>query len=53
MRLVLLLYLLLAACSEHPDPPQPHGKLIPIDSGSLAAQYHGDELYPGMARPAP
>lgn len=51
MRLLLLLCLLLAACSEHPDPPQPHGRLIPVDPASLSVQYHGDELYPGLARP--
>ena len=48
MRLILLLCLLLAACSDHPTPPQPRGKLIPINPPSLA-DYHGDELYPGMA----
>lgn len=52
MRLVLLLCMILVACADHPDPPQPQGKLIPVNPASMP-DYHGNKLYPGLVRAAP
>jgi hypothetical protein len=44
-RIVLLVFLALSACSEHPAPPEPKGALVPVNASLW--NYTGSEVIPG------
>ena len=43
-RLIILVCLVLTACSEHTQPPKPTGSQVPVSADFW--DYHGNEIFP-------